>query len=221
MMRRVVLHGRLRDEFGESFPLDVSTPAEAIRALCIMVRGFKESVLRGSYRVVRGSLSGYEYDVDTLSMRMGGARELHVVPVVAGSAGNSGTIKIIVGVALVVAAIIAPYASPALFGAGGALAGSVAGFTITGVVFAVGASLALSGIAQLLAPSTETKDGVAQNASFLLGGQTNTSNQGGPVPLVYGRFRTGSVVVSVGINVEQLTGQSFGHNFEHFHTIVD
>lgn len=210
MLRSIVLHGRLKAEFGGPFKLDIASPAEAVRALCYMVAGFRTKIREGHYRVVRGRLDGLEYDVRTLPMRLGGARELHIVPVIAGSGGNRGTGKIIAGVALLAAAVIAPYAAPALFAAGGALAGTFAGLSITGVAFSVGASLALSGVAQLLAPAVQTNDGVPQNASFLLGGQVNVATQGGPVPVVYGRFRTGSVTVSAGLTIEQLGSDPFG-----------
>jgi predicted phage tail protein len=40
--------------------------------------------------------------------------------------------------------------------------------------------------------------------SFVFNGPVNVQEQGGPMPLVYGRFRTGSVVGSAGLAVEQL-----------------
>ena len=41
-------------------------------------------------------------------------------------------------------------------------------------------------------------------ASFLFSEPGNTSSEGAPVPLAYGRIRVGSVVVSAGIAAEQL-----------------
>ncbi len=45
---------------------------------------------------------------------------------------------------------------------------------------------------------------VAQRPSFLFNGSTNTSEQGSPVPLVYGQMRTGSVLISVGVQTENI-----------------
>lgn len=39
-----------------------------------------------------------------------------------------------------------------------------------------------------------------QRTSYLFDGAVNTVAQGGPVPIIYGRMRVGSVVVSAGIN---------------------
>jgi predicted phage tail protein len=72
---------------------------------------------------------------------------------------------------------------------------------------AIGVSLAIHGVAQLLAPAPTTNNASAavdQRQSFLFGGQSNISAQGGPVPLVYGRMRVGSVMVSAGVVTEQL-----------------
>ena len=43
-----------------------------------------------------------------------------------------------------------------------------------------------------------------QRSSFIFNGAVNISSQGTPVPLVYGQMRTGSVVVSAGINTEEV-----------------
>lgn len=43
-MRTIKLYGKLR-KFGREFKLAVSTPAEAIKALCVMVPGFEKFLL--------------------------------------------------------------------------------------------------------------------------------------------------------------------------------
>lgn len=43
-----------------------------------------------------------------------------------------------------------------------------------------------------------------ERRSFHFGGPTNTTEQGGVLPLVYGRMIVGSTVVSAGINVESI-----------------
>lgn len=73
------------------------------------------------------------------------------------------------------------------------------------VSFAVNAVLGM--ISQALAPSPNTGSGsrnVARNESFIYNGAINTMDQGGPVPLIYGYFMTGSTVVSTSIDIEQL-----------------
>lgn len=48
------------------------------------------------------------------------------------------------------------------------------------------------------------RDRPDQRPSFIFRGPTNVIEQGTPVPLVYGKMRTGSVVVSAGIISEEL-----------------
>lgn len=203
MLREIVLHGRLGKVFGRSFMLDVASPAEALRALTLQLKGFRNHLREGHYRVVRGELSGgRDLDLEECKLGLGKASSLHVVPVVAGSARGLG--KILAGVALVALAVFMPATSFAL--------GSFA-IGVNSTIGAIGVSLALGGVAQMLAPSPKLQGGSAQadrKDSFLFGGQENVITQGGPVPCVYGQFMVGSVVISAGLNVEQLLpgGQS-------------
>jgi predicted phage tail protein len=205
MLRKIVLHGRLGKRFGRSFKLDVESPAEALRALILQLRGFREHLREGNYRIVRGQMSrGHDLDLDCCKLGLGSAGQLHIVPVVAGSASGIG--KVLAGVALVALAFAMPYFAP------GIAAFGVAGLTVAGVTASIGFSLALGGVAAMLAPSPTLAGGSATDpkASFLFGGQDNVTTQGGPVPLVYGLFRTGSVVISAGIDTEELSSSSGG-----------
>lgn len=199
MLRKIVLHGRLGKVFGRSFMLDVASPAEALRALTLQLKGFRSHLREGHYRVVRGSLrTGRDLDLDECKIGLGRAPALHIVPVVAGSAKGLG--KILAGVALVALAVFLPVTSFAI--------GSFA-IGVNATIGAIGVSLALGGISQLLAPSPKLQGGSAQadrKDSFLFGGQENVITQGGPVPCVYGQFLVGSVVISAGLDVEQLLG---------------
>jgi predicted phage tail protein len=89
------------------------------------------------------------------------------------------------------------------------------------MVFGVGASLALGGVAQLLTPVPKISGpGAASMGSMSSGakgaddsdprknysfsGIQNTSRQGVPVPVIYGEVIVGSVVISAGIDVDQV-----------------
>ena len=61
------------------------------------------------------------------------------------------------------------------------------------------------GVVQLLSPqqrSLSTKDRPENGASYNFNGPVNTSAQGGPVPLLYGRMIIGSATISAGIYSE-------------------
>jgi predicted phage tail protein len=208
MMRSIVLHGALADEFGGPYPLDIASPAEAIRALCIMVEGFRERLREGAYAIVRGRIDrdGHAVDLDGLQMGMGREAELHIVPVVAGGAW---WVEAIIGATLIAASFF-------LLGPEGAFAAATStafAAAAANATVAIGVSLAIHGVAQLLAPAPTTNNASAavdQRQSFLFGGQSNVSAQGVPVPLVYGKMRVGSVVTSFGIQTEQLGSMTVG-----------
>ena len=89
--------------------------------------------------------------------------------------------------------------------AGGAFA------TAMGTAFSlVGAALVLGGISQAISPSPVQSGNVfergreaAKMESFSFSGVVNTSKQGLPVPIAYGRLFVGSAVLSSGLDVDQ------------------
>jgi predicted phage tail protein len=209
MLRTVVLHGALAAQFGPSFDLDVRSPVEAVRALIVQLRGFRQAFREGHYRILKAR----EHVIDTLGidevqMRLGRAREIHIVPVIGGSASGWG--KILAGVAIIGLAIAAPYA---LGMAGGLSAtfGGISAIGFSGISFGtiagIGGAIALGGIAQMLSPTPTLSGGSAsqdRKASFLFGSAENVTTQGGPVPVVCGEFVVGSVVVSSGLSTEEI-----------------
>ena len=69
-------------------------------------------------------------------------------------------------------------------------------------MFFAGVQLASQGIANLLAEPPEYEDFRDievgnKRASYLFNGASNTVNEGGPVPIGYGRLIVGSQVISV------------------------
>jgi predicted phage tail protein len=64
----------------------------------------------------------------------------------------------------------------------------------------------IGGIAQLLTPtpSTSTDEGDPRK-SFSFSGIQNTNRAGVPVPVIYGETLTGSVVISAGIDIVQVS----------------
>lgn len=209
MLRTVVLHGALSAQFGPSFELDVKSPVEAVRALIVQLRGFRQAFREGHYRVLKSREHVADtLDLDEMKLRLGRAREIHIVPVLAGSASGWG--KILAGVAIIGLAIAAPYA---LGMAGGLSAtfGGISAIGFSGISFGsiagFGALTALSGVSQMLSPTPTLTGGSAsvdRKESFLFGSAQNVTAQGGPVPLVFGEFVTGSVVVSSGLSTEEI-----------------
>lgn len=191
------LHGSLKARFGGPFSLAVRDAAEALRALCAQLEGFRHALADGEWQVVRGNEeTGTALDEHSLTLSLGKAEELHFLPALQG-AGSNGVGKALGGAALIGASFLVPGAG--VFGAGIITQGAVAG---------LGVSLALGGVSMMLAPSPQSnysdRERPDQRPSFLFDGPVNTSTQGLPMPVIYGRIKTGSIVISAGMTAEEL-----------------
>ena len=194
MLRTIRLYGRLAKFLKRrKFDADVSSAAEAVRFLLANFPHLEPELAKGHYRVTVG-----DYDLTEGELQApAGQQEIKIVPVVSG-AGAVG--RIIAGVALIALASIVSF---------GTLTIGAAAIGINGMVFGIGASLVLGGVAQLLTPvptmnasMTDTVKDPRKSYSF--SGVQNVSRQGVPVPIVYGETLVGSVVISAGVDTVQV-----------------
>jgi predicted phage tail protein len=196
-MRKVKLLGELGKKFGRVFKLDVKTPAEAIRALCVNLPGFEQHLAQSQqrnvgYKVIQGK---DELDENGLLLPLG-KQDLKLVPVVMGS-GSLG--RILLGGALIFASMFNPLG---FFGGTALLTGTAAT-----IATAVGTSLVIGGVSELLFPAPKTptlQDRPDNKPSYVFNGAVNTTAQGYPVPVGYGRMIVGSAVISAAITTEDL-----------------
>lgn len=193
-MKTVKLLGELGKKFGKSFKLDVKSPAEAVRALRANFSEFDrhliESGNRGvGYRVLVGKKA---QSIDEIH-NPAGNEEIRFVPVLQGAGGGVG--NVIAGAVLLVAAaalnIVAPF-NP-----------------ISPYLISAGVAMIIGGVIQMLTPvpnlSPDTSNNQPDNKpSYTFNGAVNTSAQGYPVPVGYGRMIVGSAVISAGIVAEEL-----------------
>lgn len=193
-MKTIILLGELGKRYGRRHILDVKTPAEAVRALCANFKDFAAFVSSSHERNVGYRVLNMREDVGEDELHNPASRQISIVPVVAGAGGSVG--KILLGVALIAAAVLVPgLGAVVLFGT----------TTLATVAFSIGVSLALGGVAQMLAPQPESQGPQEeQQPSYVFNGAVNTTAQGQPVPLGYGRMIVGSAVISAGISVEDI-----------------
>ncbi|VYT92491.1 tail assembly protein [Metakosakonia massiliensis] len=196
VMTRIELSGVLAKTYGKVHHRLVRTTAEAINALAKTINGFEKylntSKARGlTYAVFKDKKN---IGFDDLGYPVTG-EVIRIVPVIIGSK-KAGLLQTILGAVLITAAVFAgPGGIGAAFTAGG----------LTGFAAATGVSLVLGGVIQLLSPQTTglAKTQSADNKpSYAFGGVTNTTAQGYPVPLLYGKRRIGGAIISAGIYVE-------------------
>jgi predicted phage tail protein len=195
MLRKIKLYGKLAKFIGHRvLEADVATAAEAVRFL---VANWPEVERHMSDQHYRVSIGTYDIDLEELHYPAGAA-PISFVPVVAG-AGAVG--RIIIGVALLAVSFLATAGGGAIFGA--AFAKNL-GLLAAGQ--AIGASLILGGVAQLLTPTPKlSQDEGDPRKSFSFSGIQNTNRAGVAVPVVYGETLVGSVVVSAGIDIVQVS----------------
>lgn len=195
-LRTIRLYGKLGTKFGRIHRLAVSSAAEAIRALCALRPGFERELMtsrdRGiGYAVFLGKQNLKEKQLTEKADE----RDIRIAPILQG-AGFGDIFMIFAGVALMIVASIMT---------GGAAMSAILGFQsglAAGLVANLGLALMMSGVMQLLCPQPKglsARNRPSNQPSYTFNGPVNTTAQGGPVPLGYGRMTVGSAVISAGI----------------------
>jgi predicted phage tail protein len=193
-MKKIQLLGELGKKFGKSFDFDVRNPAEAVRALCTNFPEFRQHLLdsekRGiAYKVLVGKEA---QSVDELH-NPAGKQSIKFVPILQGAGG--GLTNIIVGSVLLIAAAALNIAVP---------------FNpVSPYLISAGVAMIIGGVVQMLTPmpnmNADTSNNQPDNKpSYAFNGAVNTTAQGYPVPVGYGRMIVGSAVISAGIVAEEL-----------------
>ena len=193
MLRKIKLYGKLAKFIGHRvLEADVATAAEAVRFL---LANWPEAEAHMNDQHYRVSIGTYDIDLEELH-HPAGAAPISIVPVVAG-AGALG--RILIGALLIAGAFFTGGATIGLLG----LAAPVA---VSTVLAGVGITLILGGVAQLLTPTPKiSQDEGDPRKSFSFSGIQNVSRAGVPVPVVYGETLVGSVVISAGIDIVQVS----------------
>ena len=203
MLRKVRLYGQLAKFVGRTvLEADLSTTAEVVRLLIANFPALEEHMSDQYYKVLVGERA---LTLDELHFPVG-QEEIKIVPVIVG-AGGGPTAQILAGVAI----IGLSFGLGAIASAGVTL-GGLAGIGPVATSFvALGAGLVLTGIAGLIAPVPEIAQGRdtdqdprKSSQSYSFSGVQNTSRGGTPVPIVYGKTLTGSVVISAGVDTVQV-----------------
>ena len=203
---KINLWGVLGEVVGKEYNLAVNTLSAALNAIEVLsnrklYRFLRENDKKGiKYRVLLNGRD-FAYDLNNppdpndlesitsseLCAKTKNLKTIDIVPVIEGSGGNGGSIgAIIVGIILVIVGIFT-------FGATSALGVSI----IIG-----GLGLVAAGVLNLLSQPPELqpfKD--KQKSSYLFNGPENTINEGGPVPVGYGRLIVGSAVISASYDI--------------------
>ena len=197
MLRKIKLYGKLAEFVGhKEFEVQVDSVAKAVSFLIHNFEGIEKHMSLQNYHV---SVGDYDIDKDEIDYPVGG-QDIHFVPAISGA--GSGARKFIIGAVLIGFAIASGGTGLSL-GAGG-----VFGFTggsLAAIGGNLGLALVLSGVNDMLFSSEEPTDEEDPRISFSFSGVQNTSRAGTSHPIVYGEIITGSVLISAGIDTNQVS----------------
>lgn len=205
MLKKIKFYGPLKDFLGyEELEAHVNSVGQTMRFLITNFPELEKHMADKTYKVL---INQDQIDETQINDPIGQST-VHIVPVVSGAGGNFG--RILTGAALIGASFLFPGAGMfGTYGLGGAAA--VKGGILTGIgtlTSAIGASMVLGGVSDMLFPKPKMPEFSSPNdprISFGFSGTQNTSRAGTPVPLVYGEIFTGSVVISAGVDTHQVS----------------
>ncbi|KJZ38935.1 tail assembly protein [Pseudomonas fluorescens] len=197
-MTTILLSGSLAQAFGRKHlrHLDSGTTSEAFSALKHTVPGFEDFIRDSARRGLRFAIFRNRENVGEGEFSLSGTTEIRIVPIIAGSK-SGGIFQVVLGAVLIVAGFMV---------AGGSL-GTAA--PVGTAMVMMGASMVLGGVVQMLTPVPKTSSQQEQAStenkpSYLFNGSFNSTQQGLPVPVIYGQMLVGSSVIVVGTWVEAL-----------------
>lgn len=211
-LTEINLHGRLGEEVGKKWNLAINSVSEAFRAIEILSKHkfykfLSENDKKGvRYRVLingndftyeeKPTLEKPETILNTeLTMNFKKLDSIDVIPVLEGA--KSGLLAAIAGVLLIIVGILI-------------VVGTLGGGTALGAgVIIAGLGLLAAGVINLISSPPKFDDfrnidsGGASRPSYLFNGPENITQEGGPVPVGYGRLIIGSQVISASYEISQ------------------
>ncbi len=183
MIRTIHLHGSLRSLGADRIELAVETPLQLVLALRSSIKGFRAYC--DQHKVALAYFENGKpaaLTQEDFNLRLGSITDIHLVPETEGAGVEAS-------------AIYAAIAEGAYWTAAYYIAINIAIY------------VAAAYVVSALAPSPDVSGGISkaeERPSFLYNGPENVVEQGYAVPIIYGTHMTGSVVVSAGIEVEDI-----------------
>ncbi|ELY2765847.1 tail assembly protein [Cronobacter malonaticus] len=190
-LKTVRLYGALGARFGRVHRLVIASPAEACRALSVILPGFEQYMQTAHLRGLRFAVFRGKKNIGQDELKHNsGEEDIRIAPVIGGSK-RGGVLQTILGAVLVVGALaLGPVGIGAI---GGSTAMSIG---------LMGGSMMIGGVVQMLSPQPgglASRQDPDNAPSYAFGGPVNTTAMGNPVGLLYGEREIGGAIVSAGI----------------------
>lgn len=180
-MKKIILHGKLKELYDKPIEVEASTIAEAMRSLQFIpeLQPADGTPWPVTIQGVNSEIALYaETDQE----------EIHVYPRLGGGGGKGGLLQILLGITLIALAFI----NPAFLATLGVTQGSL---------YLAGAMMLLGGIMQMLMPVPETD---SDESSLYLGAGANTVRIGTRIPIVYGTRKVGGHYLSFDVDAKDI-----------------
>ena len=214
MQHKILLLDELGEKWGYSHTFfNLRTPADAIRLLCINYPDFQKHLLTSKKKGIDYKITQVDQDLDLSDLFLPlGKHDLVITPVISGS---KNAIKIVTGVALVVAT--------GGFGAGFGGTALLGNATLGSIGAKIGAGLILSGVTDIISPQPQLGNlsfgafdapvsgftggagGITRGSdgsqSYAYTGAANTVGLGKTIPVVYGKALVGGHILSTDIEI--------------------
>jgi len=193
MSSKLYLYGKIGEKFGKEHNFAVESLSDCIVMLSTQFDKveIKNEFCKHDFELIRNDK---KFNANDVKMKFDTDSEFHLIPAVAGS--GKGVFNMIVGAALIGAAFFIPEAG--VFGLG-ILTGASVGL--------MGAGLFLSGLTYkaIEVDNYSDRNDSTQKSSYLFSnGPVNVTEQGAVVPIGFGEFYCGSVVIGSELQTEDI-----------------
>ena len=205
MQRNIYLEGDLGSRFGTHMSLNAPTVVDVMKLIEVNNDDFRGYLIDAHEKGVgfHIDVAGEEIEYDEELLLPLHEGDITITPVPAGAKGGG---KILAAILIVTLLVVTGGAAAAALGAGTPLTG-LGGFLFTGaatgtaglfgtglmlsmpgmILASVAMSLAMSGLAEMMAPDPATD--ADQQTSYLFNGSEKNVIEGDPVPVLYGKLR--------------------------------
>lgn len=195
VMTTIKLSGSLATRFGRTHKRLISRTQEAFKALYVTIPGFEQYMMTAKQRGLTFAIFKGKKNIGKEELDLANAgKEIRIIPVIIGSK-KAGVFQTILGAVLVVVGAVVGVMT-SWTGVGGAVGLGM---------MKVGGALMLGGVVQMLSPQVgglASRQSPDNKPSYAFGGPVNSTAQGNPVGVLYGKRRIGGAVISAGIYAE-------------------
>ena len=191
-LKKIKVYGKLRKFLNQSyFEAAVNSPRQAMDFLTANFEGLQKHMSDQIYKIKMG---GREITEEFLTMS--GQGDIQIIPVA------TGALPVVIGALAIGASTLVPATI---------LGSALLATALTTTLTAVGTSMIIGGITDIISPSPKPPD-VSEvsptdpsiRGSYSFSGIQNVSSSGVPIPIIYGLVHSGSIIISSGTDSTQV-----------------